>query len=220
MERQALHPAAERRQSAVVDGPQLSQQAQSRHRSHSALGGSNQSIVLGLPPQAMMSSSGPDRSMRWMSGSRCGRSRSASGHRRIAKPGTEPRRAPGALLGGIARDALGFQAVDRAIGIVAGDLVQSRVHDRRDAGHRERRFRDVGREDHAARRRSAPARHPARPRPSIRAARRTSTAAPGGTLHVPEARRISGAPGRKQSTWPVVAPAHASTAAADRRAGR
>jgi hypothetical protein len=64
-------------------------------------------------------------------------------------PGPEPRGPARALIGRVPRDALGLEAVDRAVRIVPRDLVEPRVDDRLHAGHGQRRLRDVGREDHA-----------------------------------------------------------------------
>ena len=64
--------------------------------------------------------------------------------------GTETAGTAGPLISRIARDAFGLEAVDGAIGIVSRDLVQAGIHDSTDTRDRQRRFRDVGREDHTA----------------------------------------------------------------------
>ena len=59
---------------------------------------------------------------------------------------------PGALIGGILRNAFGGQAVDGAVRIVSGDLVETGVDDGSHAWNRDGRFRDVGRHDNPSRR--------------------------------------------------------------------
>ena len=61
--------------------------------------------------------------------------------------GSEPAGAARPLVRRVLRDPLGLEAVDAAIGIVPRDLVQPGVDDGRDAGNRQRRFGDVGRQD-------------------------------------------------------------------------
>ena len=63
-------------------------------------------------------------------------------------------RTSGALIGSIRCDALGLEAVDAALGIVPGHLVQSRIDHSRHARDRQRRFRDIRRHDDASSRRS------------------------------------------------------------------
>jgi hypothetical protein len=62
--------------------------------------------------------------------------------------GTEPRRAAGALIGAIERDAFGRQRIDGAAGVVARHLLESGIDHRRHARDGQRRFRDVGGDDH------------------------------------------------------------------------
>ena len=89
---------------------------------------------------------------------------------RIPQPPDDARRnasgAAGPLVGGIGGNALGLQAVDAALGVVARDLVQAGIDDRRDARNGERRLGDVGRDDDAARRTTDAARSPVRRRGS------------------------------------------------------
>src|SRR5437867_6062367 len=54
-----------------------------------------------------------------------------------------------ALIRGVLRDPLELEAVDRSLGIVARDLVESCVDDGGDARHGYRCFRDVGGDDDA-----------------------------------------------------------------------
>ncbi len=61
---------------------------------------------------------------------------------------TDPSGAPGPLVRGVLRNAFGLEAVDGAIGIVPGDLLETRVDDGVNARDREGRFRDVRRENH------------------------------------------------------------------------
>ena len=68
-------------------------------------------------------------------------------------PDAAGREAAGAtrpLFGGVRRDALGLEAVDAAMPVVSRNLVEAGVDDRGHARHRQRRFRDVGRDDDAA----------------------------------------------------------------------
>ncbi len=58
--------------------------------------------------------------------------------------------APGPLIRGVGRDALGLEAVDAAVGVVARDLLQAGVDHRRHARHRQRRLGDVGGDDDPA----------------------------------------------------------------------
>ncbi len=66
------------------------------------------------------------------------------------EPGTEAGGAAGALIGAVERDALGREGIDAAIGVVAGDLLQSGIDHRRHATDGQRRFRDVGGDDDPA----------------------------------------------------------------------
>ena len=59
----------------------------------------------------------------------------------------EPSGAAGPLIGGVARNPLRFEAVDGAFRIVAGHFVYACVDHRCHAGHGQRCFRDVRRED-------------------------------------------------------------------------
>ncbi len=70
-------------------------------------------------------------------------------------PRRDPSRASGALVRSIRRDALGLEAVDAALPVVPRHLVDAGVDDGGDAWHRERRLRDVRRDDDAAARRRA-----------------------------------------------------------------
>ena len=62
--------------------------------------------------------------------------------------GTESRSAAGALAGAIERDAFGRQGIDGAIGVVARDFLEPGIDHRRHARDGQRRFRDVGGDDH------------------------------------------------------------------------
>ena len=87
--------------------------------------------------------------------------------------GPEPRGAAGALIGAVERDALGRQRIDAAFVVVARDLLQARVDHRRHTADRQRRLRDVGRDDDPpsrSRRRRAGAAILLRRRPSSREA--------------------------------------------------
>ncbi len=113
-------------------------------------GRSNQSKVDGSAPQARTESSGPERSMRWISGSRCGRSRSRASQSRTTTPG--PRRAARparwSALSSVTRSVVRL-STPRS-GVVARHLLEARVDHRRDAGHREGRLSDVRGEDDPA----------------------------------------------------------------------
>ena len=68
-------------------------------------------------------------------------------------PDAAGREAAGAtrpLFGGVRRDALGLETVYAAMAVVSRNLVQTGIDDRGYARHRQRRFRDVGRDDDAA----------------------------------------------------------------------
>ena len=75
----------------------------------------------------------------------------ASSHSRSTRPGPSAAGAARALRRRIGRHALELERVDAAILVVARDLVQAGVDDRGDARHGQRRLRDVGGENHAAR---------------------------------------------------------------------
>ena len=62
--------------------------------------------------------------------------------------GTESRGAAGALVGAIERDALGRQGIDGATGVVARDFLEPGIDHRRHSRDGQRRFRDVGGDDH------------------------------------------------------------------------
>ena len=125
--------------------------------------------------------------------------------------------AAGALIRGVGGDALGLEAVDAAIGVVARDLVQPGIDDRRHARNRQRRLGDVGGDDDP-------------PRAVADAATRASCAAASSDPWSGDdstrfasatrgcrsaiARRISSAPGRKHRTSPGDA---SSACAAPRR---
>src|SRR2546430_17600575 len=64
-------------------------------------------------------------------------------------------RAPGTLIGRVPRDALGLEAVDSSLGIVARHFVETRIHHRGDLWNRHRRLGDVRRDDDTALRRRA-----------------------------------------------------------------
>jgi hypothetical protein len=66
----------------------------------------------------------------------------APDHARSETPG-----APGPLVCGVHRDPFGFQAVESALGVVPGDLLETAVDHGRHARHRQRRFCDVRRDD-------------------------------------------------------------------------
>jgi len=61
--------------------------------------------------------------------------------------------AAGALIRGIGGDALGFETVDAALGVITRHLLQPAVDDRRDAGNGHRCLREIGRDDDAPARR-------------------------------------------------------------------
>ena len=67
-----------------------------------------------------------------------------------AAAGAGAARAAGALLGRGAADRLGEQGVDAAHRVEAGDAGEAGVHDRADAGQRQRGLGDVGGDDHLA----------------------------------------------------------------------
>ena len=67
----------------------------------------------------------------------------------------DPSRPAGALIGSVRRDPLGREAVDAAVCVVTRDFVKSTVDDGRDPGHRERRLRDIRRDDDATMRRGS-----------------------------------------------------------------
>ena len=105
------------------------------------------SNALRLPPHARMSSTVADKSTRWILGLAV-RPRAIAlvpQPDRHARP--EPRGTARTLVRGVLRDPFGLEAVDGALGIVTGNLMESSIDDRRDAGNRERRFRDVRRQD-------------------------------------------------------------------------
>ena len=93
----------------------------------------------------------PTRSTRWISGSPCGRRRSArvpqAAHAARTRGARRARRAASAESAGMRSSSSESMP---AIRIVARDLVEAGVDDGRDAGHRQRRLGDVGGEDHAA----------------------------------------------------------------------
>ena len=64
-------------------------------------------------------------------------------------PGLHAAGPAGALIGRVLRDALGLEAVDRALGVVARDLVQAGVDDARHVRHGQRRLGEIGRENDA-----------------------------------------------------------------------
>ncbi len=64
--------------------------------------------------------------------------------------GSRSRCTASALVGRIRGDALDLEAVDRAVGVVARDFLQTRVDNRRHAGHRHRGLSDVCRDDDPA----------------------------------------------------------------------
>ena len=78
---------------------------------------------------------------------------------RVPQPQNDARRdaprAPGALIGRVPRDALGLEAVDSSLGIVARHFVEARIHHRGDLWNRHRRLGDVRRDDDTALRRRA-----------------------------------------------------------------
>ena len=135
MERHATHRLPRLRQRSTANGAEpLEQDDRGRDR-----GGARRfevhSNVRGSPPHAMISRTILERSMRWMSGSRCGRSRSWALHKRRTK--TDPRTACAAspLIGRVSLTRSVVRAVDRSGGVVSRDLLQSRIHDGSDVRH-------------------------------------------------------------------------------------
>src|SRR5204862_4215806 len=76
---------------------------------------------------------------------------------RVPQPPYAPWRdaagAAGALICGIGGDALGFETVDAALGVITRHLLQPAVDDRRDAGNGHRCFSEIGRDHDAPARR-------------------------------------------------------------------
>ena len=63
------------------------------------------------------------------------------------RTGPQPCGAPRPLIRGVHRNMFQFEAVDRAVRIVTGNFVETRVYDDANTWHRERGLGDVGRED-------------------------------------------------------------------------
>ena len=103
----------------------------------------------GSPPHAITSSTVDARSTRAISGSRAAAGDRAASHSRTTRPACVRPARPARW----SAESCGMRSVSRlsiaAVGVVARHLVLPGVDDRHHVGHRQRRLRDVRRENHA-----------------------------------------------------------------------
>ena len=170
----------------------------------SAGGASNHSNASGSAPHAIRSSRGAARSTRAISGSRCGRNRSAAGQSRRTRPGPSRAARPARW----SAESCVTRSSDRLstprCGVVPRHLHLSGVDHDRHAWHGQRRLGDVrGQDDPSPRRDPRIAASCASPSSDPCSATTSRPDAAAAASTPPRARSISRRPGRKHSTAPA-----------------